>query len=329
MISTNTVGFRACGGILDRRGSSYWGVAMRQLFVSYARENKCEVDDLVRHLETLGYEAWVDSSLHGGQPWWDEILNRIRECDAFVAILSRSTLRSEACGRERGWARQLNKPVLPVAVEPISSETLPRDLSMTHFVDYSTPGADSAFAVAGSLASLGPAGSLPEPLPAPPKAPLSYLTDLVDQLSQTSALSQEQQRRILTELEPAVDSADPEERQSARDILDRFSKRRDLFADVYRRLTQIQEKTQPPALRHVPDAPVPSPPHVYQPPPAPAPPTPTPRKRSKVTTTLAVLGALFIALIVWAFFGSVRLRDAATANTYLLCGRVRALRLRL
>ena len=272
---------------------------MRQLFVSYARENKPEVDELVRHLETLGYQAWADSSLHGGQPWWDEILNRIRECDAFVAILSRSALRSEACARERTWARQLNKPVLPVAVEPISSETLPRDLSMTHFVDYSKPGADAAFAVAGSLTTLGPAGPLPNPMPVRPTAPLSYLNNLVEQLSQPAALSQGQQRQILTELEPAVDSADPEERQSARDILDRFSKRRDLFADVYRRLTQLQEETRPPPARPSPHIPASGPAQVYQPPTAPAPPAPAPRKRSKVTTTLAVLGALFIVLIVW------------------------------
>ena len=43
---------------------------MRQLFVSYARENKPDVEALVLDLDALGYQTWVDSSLRGGQTWW-------------------------------------------------------------------------------------------------------------------------------------------------------------------------------------------------------------------------------------------------------------------
>jgi TIR domain len=50
---------------------------LRKLFVSYARENKPDVDQLVEHLGTMGYETWVDAALRGGQDWWDEILARI------------------------------------------------------------------------------------------------------------------------------------------------------------------------------------------------------------------------------------------------------------
>ena len=42
--------------------------------MSYARENKRDVDQLVEHLRTMGYETWVDSALRGGQDWWEEIL---------------------------------------------------------------------------------------------------------------------------------------------------------------------------------------------------------------------------------------------------------------
>ena len=38
---------------------------MRQLFISYARENKPDVEALVRDLHALGYQTWVDSSLRG------------------------------------------------------------------------------------------------------------------------------------------------------------------------------------------------------------------------------------------------------------------------
>jgi len=89
---------------------------MRQLFISYARENKPDVEALVRDLHALGYQTWVDSSLRGGQTWWHEILQRIADSDVFVAIVSGHTLSSVACKRELEWALALNKPVLPLAV---------------------------------------------------------------------------------------------------------------------------------------------------------------------------------------------------------------------
>ena len=90
---------------------------MRQLFISYARENKPDIEALVRDLDALGYEAWFDSALRGGQSWWDEILRRIADSDAFVAVVSDQTLNSVACKRELAWALALGKPVLPLAVQ--------------------------------------------------------------------------------------------------------------------------------------------------------------------------------------------------------------------
>jgi len=60
---------------------------VRQLFISYARENKPDVEELVRDLDALGYQTSVDSSLRDGQTWWEEILRRITDSDAFMAIV--------------------------------------------------------------------------------------------------------------------------------------------------------------------------------------------------------------------------------------------------
>lgn len=35
----------------------------------------------MRDLESLGYKTWLDSSLRGGQKWWDEILQRNADSD--------------------------------------------------------------------------------------------------------------------------------------------------------------------------------------------------------------------------------------------------------
>lgn len=210
-------------------------MSLRKLFVSYARENRPHVDELVRHLDALGYEPWVDTALRGGQTWWDEILRRISECDVFTAIVSPNSLNSVACKRELDWALALGKPVLPIAVERLP-EALPRHFSVRQIVDYSEPGQEAAFALAGALTNLPPAPPLPEPLPAPPAAPLSYLTDLVDQVSQPDPLSHEQQHQILTQIQPALRSADPEEQRGAHYILDTFSRREEIYADVGRTL---------------------------------------------------------------------------------------------
>jgi hypothetical protein len=208
---------------------------MRQLFISYARENKPDVEALVRDLDALGYQTWVDSSLRGGQTWWEEILRRIADSDVFVAIVSGHTLSSVACKRELEWALALNKPVLPLAVERLP-DALPRTLSMRQIVDYSRSGREAAFALAGALGTLPAAPPAPEQLPEPPAAPLSYLSDLVEQVGQAEPLTQQQQHQILMLLEPALRSADAEERRGGRYVLAMFSRRGDLYADVDRAL---------------------------------------------------------------------------------------------
>lgn len=215
---------------------------MRNLFISYARENKPAVEQLVDHLGVVGYQTWVDSSLRGGQDWWQEILSRIAECDVFIAIVSQEALNSTACAREREWAAALGKPMLPVAIEPLST-ALPKSLSTLQIVDYSDPGRRdrAALTLAGALAALPATPAPPDPLPVPPEAPLSYLTDLVDQIARPDSIDHERQRQLVSRLETALRSVDPEERRGGSDILQRFRGRDDLYADVDRALTQLAE----------------------------------------------------------------------------------------
>ncbi len=215
---------------------------MRKVFISYARQNKPDVEQLAEHLRVLGCEIWHDSSLHGGQDWWNEILRRIADCDTFIAIISREALNSTACRREFDWADLLEKPVLPVAVES-PPKALPRRFSERQIVDYSDPAARdrAALLLAGGLATLSPAPPLPDPMPEPPAAPLSYLTDLIDLVAEQKALDHDQQRHILNHLEPALHSVDPEERRGGGDILEMLSSRDDLYADVYRTINRLKD----------------------------------------------------------------------------------------
>jgi hypothetical protein len=213
-------------------------------FISYSGDNKADVRQLADHLEKLGWEAWFDSSLHGGQDWWQVILHQIQVCDVFIPIISAEALDSIACAREFDWAEALGRPVCPVAFEPRWTG-LPRRYETAQSVDYSDPApaarAQAAINLAAALFALPKAPPIPDPLPAAPAAPLSYLTELDYQVAQPENLNQEQQREVLKKLEPALRSFDPKERQGGRRILDRFSGRDDLYADVDKRINELRQ----------------------------------------------------------------------------------------
>jgi hypothetical protein len=211
--------------------------------------NRADINQLVEHLEGMGCRPWFDSSLHGGQDWWQEILRQIQDCDVFVTIVSEAGLNSVACAREFEWAEALGKSVLPVATEPVPAG-LHRRLVSRQIVDYSVPAErdKAALKLAAAVMALPSSEPLPAPLPTPPAAPLSYLTDLDERISLADPLSQAEQREVLESLEPALRSLDPDERRGGRRILERFSSRGDLFADVDRKILELKRLSGDPAL---------------------------------------------------------------------------------
>jgi hypothetical protein len=293
------------------------------VFVSYARDDKARVEPLIRHLPRLGHQVWIDDALRGGQAWWDEILRQIAACDVFLAVVSQASLNSVACRRERVYAHELGRPILPVAVEQLT-QAMPRELSLQHVVDYSDPGEDAAFALAGALAGLPPTPPLPDDLPPHPPAPLSYLTDLHEQL-ETPELTKAQQRQVLDALEPALRSADLEEQRGGRRILELLGARDDLYVDTERRIASLvgagasgPDRREPvaapkdPPGRSGPPSPPPRPDRATTEPPGPVGGNTgsettgpaAPKKRSAVVTTLAVIGGLVVLLVLFAVFAS-------------------------
>ncbi len=161
-----------------------------EIFLSYARPDRPRVDSVAQRLRQAGNNVWLDGDLAGGQPWWDGVLRQVRRCDAAVVIVSRASLRSQACIRERQYAASLGKPILPLAIEPVDSELLPTDLARLQVIDYCQPSEEAAYQLAGAIMGLSPR-ALPDPLPAPPPVPTSPLNAIAGQLSAAS-LTQDQ-----------------------------------------------------------------------------------------------------------------------------------------
>jgi hypothetical protein len=215
---------------------------MASIFVSYNRHSAALVRTLVEDVEVLGHTVWFDQELTGGQTWWDQILANIRACDLFLFVLDPSSLESTACTREYTYAAQLRKTVLPVLVaDGVAVGLLPDELSRVQYVDMRSADRAAALRLARALGGVPSAGPLPDPLPAPPDVPLSYLACLGRLVDGAAPLTYEQQSALVIDVRKAL--RDPGTRDAARVLMERLRKRRDLLASIADEMREISNDT--------------------------------------------------------------------------------------
>lgn len=220
---------------------------MATIFLSYSRDDARQLGILAEDIRSLGHRAWLDQELTGGQRWWDHILQEIRECDAFVSAVSRSSLDSRACIAEYEYALALGKPILPVMVEHGAADSLmPPRLAELHRVDYIS-GDKAAFASLNrALAALPAPPPLPEPLPPPPSVPASYLYDLKTEITAPGMMPAETQSAIVGELKARLDTGHSHE--DLRFLVSQFRQRDDLLVRTAQDLAAFEGTlTGPPA----------------------------------------------------------------------------------
>ena len=201
------------------------------LFICYSRQIKKMVKTLEGDFKALGHQVWFDEVLTGGQEWWDQILKKIRECDVFIFALAPETLDSYACKLEYSYASMLNKTILTVlTTDGVSTDLLPPALSKIQYVDYRQQTKQTIFALVNALGNLPPSQSLPDQLPEPPEAPISYLGSLKEQIDTTETLNFDQQTALVLKLKQHLKDSDSPD--NALQLLGRLRKRDDLFAKV-------------------------------------------------------------------------------------------------
>jgi len=229
---------------------------MKKVFVSYSRNNLDVITQLVKDLQAVGMETWHDQTLTGGQRWWDNILANIRGCDIFVFALSPESWESEACRSELGYVVQLGRPILPVLVaDGINLNLLSAPINEIQVTDYRLRDKEAAFALMRALSAAPTAPALPDPLPATPAVPVSYLGTLKERIDASGTLGPQEQNLLFLELEDAIDEGrSPTE---IRELLLSLKRRDDLLARVATKvdaaLKELDEKT---SLRvRKPDAP--------------------------------------------------------------------------
>jgi TIR domain len=218
---------------------------MANIFVSYSRESEAVAKILVQDFEELGHTVWFDEDLNGGQKWWDHILAKIRACDVLSMVMDKRSLSSVACVREYAYADALGKPILPILVaDGISSSLLPPELSNIQYVDYRQRDAAAAIRLAKAFGTLPAAPALPDPLPTPPMAPISYLGGLAQQIESPSPLGYEQQAALVSDLRRSL--RDPGSAHDAHELLAKLRRRRDLLATIAEDIDELLASTRSP-----------------------------------------------------------------------------------
>ncbi len=195
------------------------------LFVSYSRDDETVVKQLVRGLESAQLAPWVDEALRGGDSWWSTILERIRSATVFVFALSDTSLASEPCRAELGYAEALGLPVLPVKVGPVSTYRV-STIFTVQLVNYDPKDASTAFEVISSVnRTTARRRDLPSPLPPEPPIPFAYLMAIGQQI-QAGDLHPRDQLAVVDQLRRAL--------QDERDT--------DVLADVRRMLRTLAQQ---------------------------------------------------------------------------------------
>jgi serine/threonine protein kinase len=205
-----------------------------RVFVSYSKQNRAQVERLVKQLEDWGHDVWHDRELIPGHNWWEGILTQIRATDLFIFALTPQALDSMPCQLEYNYAAALKKRVLPVMLDAVSTHNLPPPLAVIQWVDFRAGDVETTLQKA--FANLPIAHPLPAPLPNAPAAPISPLSELRAQIDGAS-LTGDQQRLIVAKLEEFLN--DSKDAPTARELLRRLRKHRDLIGVVEKKIETL------------------------------------------------------------------------------------------
>lgn len=101
---------------------------MSQIFVSYARADRDFVDRLIQDLERKGFDVWVDrKDISGGSDWRAAISQAIRECRAFLLVLSPNSADSKKVIQELSLADEHKRQIIPLMYQPCD---IPPDMEL-------------------------------------------------------------------------------------------------------------------------------------------------------------------------------------------------------
>ena len=91
----------------------------KDIFISYSRRDQEFVSRLASDLDAQVAGVWFDqSTIQLGQKWHDKIMEGIRDCRAFILVLSPDAMESRYVREEVNKALELGRTIFPVIYRP-------------------------------------------------------------------------------------------------------------------------------------------------------------------------------------------------------------------
>lgn len=127
---------------------------MGKIFISYSRADKTFVDGLARDIERdKELDVWTDrDDISGGEDWYSAIGRAIRECAAFVLVLTPSSASSEKVAQELSLADKHRKLIIPLVCKNCEiPDELDLMLSRRQWIDFTPDYGDGLRRLVGAL----------------------------------------------------------------------------------------------------------------------------------------------------------------------------------
>lgn len=117
---------------MERSGRPVASSPLR-IFFSYAEPDRAIARKLRSRLENLqsrdALKVFSDDDLSPGERWLSELRDELKNSNVILAVFSGNSAGSEWQMRELGAAWALNKPIIPILIDPKSAVSIPIDVS--------------------------------------------------------------------------------------------------------------------------------------------------------------------------------------------------------
>jgi WD40 repeat protein len=114
---------------------------MTDVFISYSRKDIAFARLLHEALLENELETWIDwQDIPPSTDWLAEVYEAIEGADAFVFVISETSLDSEICGLEIAHAAKHNKRLIPIVIKDVEAEQVPKELAVLNWIFFEDAG---------------------------------------------------------------------------------------------------------------------------------------------------------------------------------------------
>jgi WD40 repeat protein len=108
---------------------------LADIFVSYSRKDIAFARILHEELNARDLETWIDwQDIPPSADWLAEVYQAIEAADAFVFLVSPTSVDSEVCGREIAHAIEHHKRLIPIVLDNVDPAVLPPEVASINWI---------------------------------------------------------------------------------------------------------------------------------------------------------------------------------------------------